>query len=509
MDKRFERFSMATSVHGFAELYQAKSLFWKTFWIIILGGSFAVTISQMYFTIAQYMDQPTNTEMSIANESEIFYPPLKLCYVHWMFWVDLKKVAKLNMTKEVLLFALNYYNVIYSDRDFNVTEAEINFNYFMNENKVPSIFELYKMIYREVPIKGKNNITDYFDDISIVYKAPYGFLFCYKIHERRMVKYFEDYKETFEDGSDFKLILFSTLDETYEDIKESVTFEEYNQYMVNWIQIKSYYIKESILKQNITNFAPAIILYPNAYDYKSIDIFSENNFYSISFRASVRTLKFSDKTNECLVGNTSLEASDYCKRRCKGLHNKNVCSCLSLTDYGAMEPGKIVCQRGIVFFSNVENSEILVINRTVNVQVCSPTPADIEEYNICKDQCALPCIVWTYDATVSVSRMSLIIRNVSRKKYTNISIEYPFGHNIIIMTEVDAQTWFNFIANVGGLVGIWTGASLISFIQFCYLFCFVDCDWSTYWVWVRKILRKMMLKQNDRKIEDIRASNAV
>lgn len=39
------------------------------------------------------------------------------------------------------------------------------------------------------------------------------------------------------------------------------------------------------------------------------------------------------------------------------------------------------------------------------------------------------------------------------------------------MTEIGAQSWENFVGNVSGLLGIWTGASILSLIQIFYLCC--------------------------------------
>jgi len=36
---------------------------------------------------------------------------------------------------------------------------------------------------------------------------------------------------------------------------------------------------------------------------------------------------------------------------------------------------------------------------------------------------------------------------------------------------VDAQTWEDFVASVGGLLGVWTGASIVSFVQMFYILC--------------------------------------
>lgn len=39
------------------------------------------------------------------------------------------------------------------------------------------------------------------------------------------------------------------------------------------------------------------------------------------------------------------------------------------------------------------------------------------------------------------------------------------------MVETDRQTWEDFVGNVGGLLGVWPGASLMSVFQLFYLCC--------------------------------------
>lgn len=109
MERGFQRFSLETSCHGFSELYHSKSPCWKFFWTLILIGAFGVTSYQMYYAVLQFISQPTSIQMSHAEEHEILYPPMRICFQQWMFWIDWYQVKNVyNISNEVLLFGLNY-----------------------------------------------------------------------------------------------------------------------------------------------------------------------------------------------------------------------------------------------------------------------------------------------------------------------------------------------------------------------------------------------------------------
>lgn len=346
----------------------------------------------------------------------------------------------------------------------------------MESHKFTSISQFYKSIARKVPIVGDHNITDYFDGIDIIYKSP-GFLFCYKISEKQMMRYFADNVHIFEEQQEGKIISFVTFDETYENVKEYVALDEYNQYMVGWVNYKSSYnINGTGLDNNLTSFAPPILVYPNAYHYRSVDIFTENNLYTITLQASARSY-IDNAKNDCLNDYQSIAANDTCKKICKAKYNKNICSCISVEDSIVLQDDNqinFICRRGVNLVEpNVKGNNVKYSPDQKN---CFPTAQDTLEYNTCKKNCPVPCTEWIYETIVSTTRMSTIVRNFGTKNTTSITIEYPFGRNIIIMSEVNSQTWINFIGSVGGLLGIWTGASIISFIQFFYLCCLADTD---------------------------------
>uniref|UniRef100_A0A915HRD6 Uncharacterized protein n=1 Tax=Romanomermis culicivorax TaxID=13658 RepID=A0A915HRD6_ROMCU len=55
---------------------------------------------------------------------------------------------------------------------------------------------------------------------------------------------------------------------------------------------------------------------------------------------------------------------------------------------------------------------------------------------------------------------------------SEVVIRYPAVKSILIYEDVMVKTEFMILGDVGGLLGIWTGGSIISLMQLLYVFCF-------------------------------------
>lgn len=498
--KGFELFSTGTSMHGFAELYQSKTVFWKICWSIILFAALLVTTYQIWQSVDHFISEPTSTEILPAKETDIFYPPLKLCFTHWLFWVDWKKATvSLKLKRETILYGLSYINTMYSSTKFDFLEEQLNFDRMMLDNNFTSIIEFFSFIARDVPLVGDNNLAKYFDSIEIMYKEP-SFLFCYKISGKQIYKYFSDNWVLYENGDNDKTLSFTTPDETYDKVKDYVTVEEYNNYMLRWISIKSMYkIKSTNMNQNFTTFALPIWVYPNGYNKKSVDVYTENDIYSVNMQASARTLKNSPR-NVCAESYTSFNSDKTCQMKCRAEKLRSTCSCLALDTAFILNSSSLeaLCQKDFTFITAEGNVQQRATNQTYSKQYCPQDPNASLAYEECLQKCILPCTIWTYDFTMSVTRMTTIVRQLGTKSTTNISIEYPHGSTVLMLTEVDSLTWENFIASVGGLLGIWTGASIISFLQVFYLCCFSDSEGCNFVSCIKLVFNRLFVRQKQK-----------
>lgn len=470
-----ENFCEKTSMHGFAEFYHSRSLIWKSIWAFVVCGAIGITVYQVYQSTWQYIEQSTNTVIGPVDESDMYYPPLQLCYWQWYFWMDFDKVKALNCSKEVLLYSGRFFNSIYSTKLYDLEKAKANFNTMMKNNNFATLLDFYRSVARTVPIFADNNFTAYFDRTQIVYKEPF-FLFCYEVSEGNMLKYFSTTTAS-------KVISFNSKDDSQSAVSHFVNENEYNNYILRWADRSSMYKIQNASKVDLTLFAPPISLFLFTNIPKGLEMVSENDEYVVDVRASVFTWRNAGITTCDENKREVSSANTSCQNLCEAQFRKKACTCLRL-DHAILlnvTNSDIICYKDAYFFNDTENI-VKAIQRTT--YACSTTPDLMELWHKCMNECVPACQIWKYEKSVATKTTAAILRQYGTKKLTKIYIEYPSGKDVVIMTVKDAQSWENFVGNVGGLLGVWTGASILSFLQMVYLCCCSNCEECCWPHWV-------------------------
>lgn len=480
----FQRFCENTSCHGFQELFLAKTFFWKVFWLVTCFGAFGITTYQVLRTIFQYMDQSSNTVIMSVDEKDIMYPPLRLCMWHWLYWVDFRKVSQLSIDKEALLFSFNFYTRIFSSTVYDVDVGEQKLTTYLTDNNFTSVFRFHQSIARAVPIISDTNIALYFDKTEVVFRNP-GFMFCYTVTSEQMFKYFTDLRRTQDVADKKKEIKFAIVFENYEkngnDMQSFLSYTEYNHYMHRWITHKTQYRIENPFENNFTTFAPPILLFPNALDEQNtVPVIEETNDYTANLKASACRWR-STLESVCTDSFREIAPNQTCQFICEAKVYKPNCSCVRYhyTIFMKRDTPHNVC-RDEFYLLTPSGEEYLAhttaANQTVFSQVCYKDQKIVDAFLNCMQNCANPCEIWTYTVSVLLTNMPNFVKKVGKKNLTNITLEYPLKNDVLIMVEIDDQSWEIFIGNVGGLLGIWTGASIVSFIQLIYLCCCADIE---------------------------------
>lgn len=457
-----------TSMQGFSEVYQSNSLFWRLFWVFIVSAAIGVTTYQVYQTTVQYINQPATTVIGPIDDEKIYFPPLRLCYWQWYFWVDWNKATSLNYTKDFLLYTFRFFNSIYTTYPFDFEVARMKFNNVMIKNKFSGFFDLFNSMARKVPIISEDKVEDYFDKTEILYRDPY-LLFCYVISEENMKKYFASRQSR-------KIMTFYTLDETFSKVNGFLNTIEYNNYILRWADKSSMYKIKNDSSVDLTAFAPPISLFVFNNVPKGLEMVAQNDAYLVSVRASVFT--WQNKLDKICAENKLDIASvnTTCQNLCEATFRRMTCNCQRLDQAILLkdESNDKICHKDTIFLNL--NKDIVLSNVTVNELVRSPynCPANTEQlqyWRTCMKNCLPGCQMWKFEKTITIQSTSPILQKHGKKNMTQVGIEYPNGNDIIVMTEIDAKTWENFVGNVGGLLGIWTGASVISLVQIIYLCC--------------------------------------
>lgn len=179
-----QKFSDYTTMHGFREFYYAKSALWKIIWFLIIIGAVALSVYQLYNTIGTALQQPTTTIIQPLDD-EIEYPPLKVCYLHWMYWVNWDLVTKIGFSRETTLYAMSFLGDVISDQPLNLTKTKADFQNLMQKNDFTTLTQFYRAISNPTPpgITAKDlSWTNWTKLIEPTYNR-----FCY-IASKEMIK---------------------------------------------------------------------------------------------------------------------------------------------------------------------------------------------------------------------------------------------------------------------------------------------------------------------------------
>lgn len=468
-----------------------------------------LTIFHIYKAIAHYKNQSTMTTVKTVRNGDLLLPDLMLCYEHWVYWVDWKKVTKLGFTKETALYGLSFLSTIYTETHFNTTRTRIEFASKMASYNMTHVSEFYRAIaYTSPPrVSIPEFLKDtWFKTIEFSFYEPISL--CYVTPGQRVV---DDTRQRFF-GSQIQLFV------------ENEPFSNFNQYLSK-VEYSSYLhfmlIKEGLLKfkhdtgrNNFTDYQVPIWIHANKKHTDGVMISSDISAYTIAVTASVREWQ-SRADKPCLDTKRMANSDIECYFRCYSLGYFNTCNqCLQAQLAIALNVDVIdlLCQNDLNLLMNTNDDTInfsnLTMKRSSPKNYTSPilggagdpianasyadraassqlednlsanvTCVDHEAQQKCKDERCIPaCQLWDFDKSVSVAMYPKFLHQIADQARTTILIYYPSEENIFVMSEIDSLTWDGLVANIGGLLGIWLGASMVSFLQMFYRCCMCVAD---------------------------------
>lgn len=500
--KSFAAFAKTTQMHGFREIYHAKTLIGTISWMIIVFAAIVLTVYQVYRCIIQFTSRTTLSIISPLESGGIMYPPLSLCFIHWISWLDWKKAYAMNFTKPSVLYGLTFLSPIFSYQVFNVTEAKAAFLENMALHNITTVSEFYKLVAKPLPmvlgLYDKAHAVEqppFFTDIEFHLKGSDLYL-CYQVDGDDIIKILQDRKDTSKMAARTKIQIFnfSLQDFRFSRVSSYITEEAYNFYVSYWLLTKTNYWLDSLsdFKRNFTAFAFPYRIYPDTYSDKYIEISTEYDSYFIEMKPSVHRW-MNTKDYKCKERKKAVSSDKRCLDTCKANFRNNFFLCLALDQAILLQldiPSKL-CQNEIYFLtdlysndnSNKSISDLFSLEDVFNndnlssEDISNDTYIELErEYDACVENCFPMCEIWKYEFTSSFQILASSVRAYSYTNQTDINIIYPNEIDVLIVIEENAQTWEDFVGNVGGLLGVWTGASILSFLQLIYLCCCSDCS---------------------------------
>lgn len=491
-------FSDATSFHGFNELYHAKTKFWKFIWFIIVTAAMTMTVYQVYGAVLTYMGQSSITIITPVEKGGLIYPPLDVCYLHWMTWVDYKKATRLNFTKKALLYSFTYItNPTFSYEIFDVHQARTEMLNAMTMNNITTLSQLYRMVARPFPLVmallGGGFLIDnppFFNNVTFR-TVDTDIYLCYTLSGEEILDILKQQQQQPSSitSTGRTVFNFSIQDPMFSrDYNYFSTADEYNFRIGNFLSKKTNYWLPALsdYQKNYTGFTFPIRLFPDAYSDNYVEISKENDKYNIDMTPTVHRL-MNTVTNPCVEGAKQISTEHQCEDICRAKLQKKTEVCLSLPVsmlLGEDTPADM-CAHGVAFIPLLLNgsgsqspSTIPNVNKTLSATDKEKAQTDFET---CIHECYDSCEIWKYQYTKYITTLAIEARTLSFKNQTDINIVYPEESDVLVMIDADARTWEDFVGNVGGLLGVWTGASIISFLELVYLCCCKEmtCDCCT------------------------------
>lgn len=479
MKHKFKRFCYGTSIHGFLDLYTAKQLFWTSFWFIILVAAFGMTVYQVSKATNQFIYQTTSTKLETVTKDDLLYPPLKVCFCHWMYWIDWEQASSKNFTKESLLYAMSYLGNVYSSKKFDENKARLEFFEIARKNNFTKFSPLIKAIEIKSPFVDNENESKIFTS-ELYYGNDWYLLNCYTVPGEQIVKHIygnewpskliQSYTAT---QSVFK---FSIADVSFETVKKFLTLHEYGYYIADW---HDRFIENFKNFENVT--LPWLIM-PNGYNPGDASVIQyDYDYVEVKIVGSVKKWK-QTSSYRCTNKFKMIKPNNSCIDRCVSQYNFDTTVCPVLTETISIDEDYFenLCPFNIYMLDENDSRPELnwpyrkrdeFFDNQVNKVTLSKAQNELEN---CLNQCDRSCEMWSYTYVSSFTNYGADVALI-KQNYTNVYIYYPTPDDIIMMTQMETQTWEDYVANVGGLLGVWTGASLLSIVQLIYL-CFCAQD---------------------------------
>lgn len=62
------------------------------------------------------------------------YPPIKFCFLHWIYWIDWEKAFSLNFSKGDILYGMSFMSNVYTEVFFDFDKGKKSFKMSMSLN---------------------------------------------------------------------------------------------------------------------------------------------------------------------------------------------------------------------------------------------------------------------------------------------------------------------------------------------------------------------------------------
>lgn len=421
----FKTFCDMTSFHGFKDFVDAKHNILKSFWVILIAVSLAMTCFEINRLRLSYYENPVATQITFKSMPEYQFPHLALCPVDW---ANDSKIEQLPLSNNALLYAASFiYNVSIKMNKTTIKVARDEFITYLNSMNY-TVINFYKSLMVHPPNILEIQINQVPGlDLSYDFNSQYGGLgkFCFVTSFPPL-----NYGPLLYFPFSFVLLHKNTA-------KKNASFNPFVDYSSTSILFSSQY-------KNVR------------YNYEKLVDLKENIAYKVSVRASYAVRISTDKYRcKSVTKENKLYNRRICQSQCvlEKLFEQNCCSCFNfgLSDNVTYSKPDTY---PLCTFLDKSMSDYMHSHSTD----CAQRLAE----HCAKNECLPFCEQWRYEYAVF---QETIQRNNSP---TEIHFVFNPVDGILHSEEVSIYEWSTFVSNIGGHLGLWMGGSVLSIAQLIY-----------------------------------------
>lgn len=458
----WKKFCDESTMHGFRELFYARSNIFKVFWVLVIICGSALTCFQIYLVVDNYYENPTKTQITLLpDKKQMKYPTYSIKYKHWCDWINLTKVDEMKFDLQTFLYTTAYFNPLYTTLPMDHSFAVKNLKQIMTDNNITNMYDLALELATKKPmgIYSTEFYYPYFDNDG---QANYAV----------NLKTAELSDSTYETKFYlFPNIATSQFNKQFKKVFNYSMVDEYRLYKRHLLGDNE--LNESLLSSTTIEYNPI----GGKSSFENVDVLR------IKYKFYVRATMYNWKPTSEKQCDESGQFQSYtqcevvCNSKYKIFRPENCYIYLLSTD------------------TSFNSSEELTNSCTFDQNISGTIEVDLAGYQQCLDSCTSSCVQWNYEFNQALYPRQLTDGLITDVKGL-VSLKFSDVENTLVINILPAVSWDDAVANVGGLLGLWIGGSILSFIQLIYIFCCTPLDKMCRWM-VRKNVATVHATNND------------
>lgn len=447
-NRRIDVFSRETTIHGFRELNNSQRWWQKCLWISVIIASAVCFLLHARTQFQSYIDERTAMSVGTMNPQEHYpFPNVMLAIPAWI-WMDPRKLAKYNITYEQLTVAKSFLkpklqyqsdvplevakaDLFQKVKSMNITGIRRFFTALAREDAAGLIFDpLTPNHSNESKVSTRalfsGGVCYYILNTTGAYKSLFGstysiaFVFDFSVFLGYLKEHVADGGAADKKGNDTP--------STIENVRPWLRSSDFT----GQIYVQPGY--QYIIHYDIRIYRP---LAPCDKQFDADPLYGRGGCeYACEIKANVSFNASSCYRYYLAVTHYTTATWPLCS---KGFYvNK------TLTDYGADQRQ----------YRNLTDWEVK--KRDEMLAACV------------RDECKPPCSHWLTSASFTASE--IVLEDGSTiSNFSVIEIYYPDRTSVTVMEEKLNYLWHDLASDIGGLLGLWLGASVLSLCQLVHL----------------------------------------